>query len=175
MMVFRNGPPFAPFLWESDTQPEARWHGTGEGPVQYFANCSDAAWAEFLRHEGITDPADLDGVVRALWAVEIPDDPLPDPTLDQDVMVGGEPTYPSCRAEARRLRTEGEFGLTAPSAALVDSQATPWRVDGGLVAGAVRDARTIVLFGLRPDLEGWKVAHQARPHAELLPRVNHLA
>ncbi len=173
-MVFRNAPPPYPFLWESDLQPQARWHADGDGPVQYFADCSDGAWAEFLRHEGITDPADLDGVSRALWAVEIPDLPLPTPSLPLDVMVGEEASYPACQAEASRLKAAGEVGLTAPSAALANSLAQPWRVDGGLVPAGHRATRTVVLFGTRPDLEGWKVAHQARPHAELLPLVNPL-
>jgi hypothetical protein len=63
---FRHGDPRFPFFWESDRQPEGRWHGSGEGPVQYLADTPDGAWAEFLRHEEITEVADLAGVRRRL-------------------------------------------------------------------------------------------------------------
>jgi hypothetical protein len=49
-------------LWEAASQPAARWHADGEGPAQYLADTPVGAWAEFLRHEGITDEADLSGV-----------------------------------------------------------------------------------------------------------------
>ena len=66
MIAFRHCDRRWPFLWESAVQPQARWHGDGEGPVQYLADTPDGAWAEFLRHEEITDEADLAGVSRAL-------------------------------------------------------------------------------------------------------------
>ena len=71
MIAFRHCDRRWPFLWESAVQPQARWHGEGEGPVQYLADTPDGAWAEFLRHEEITDEADLAGVSRALWAVSV--------------------------------------------------------------------------------------------------------
>ena len=55
MIVYRHADARFPFLWESADQPPARWHGSGEGPVQYFADTPDGAWAEFVRHEGITE------------------------------------------------------------------------------------------------------------------------
>ena len=61
-----------PFLWQTSAQPPARWHGPGEGPAHYFADTPVGAWAEFLRHEGIVDAADLAGVQRSLWVVELP-------------------------------------------------------------------------------------------------------
>ncbi|MDX6257843.1 MAG: hypothetical protein QOJ11_4177 [Frankiales bacterium] len=67
---FRHGDPRFPFVWESARQPEGRWHGSAEGPVQYLADTPDGAWAEFLRHEEIRDPGDLAGIRRRLWAVE---------------------------------------------------------------------------------------------------------
>ena len=54
-----------PFLWEGAGQPPARWHGDGEGPVHYLTDTPDGAWAEFLRHEEIRDPQDLETVTRA--------------------------------------------------------------------------------------------------------------
>jgi len=84
-----------PFLWQSAAQPEARWHGTGDGPANYFADTPVGAWAEFLRHEEITDPADLAGVRRSLWVVELPDSGYATAALSQRVMTGGLATYPT--------------------------------------------------------------------------------
>jgi hypothetical protein len=66
VIVYRHADTRLPFLWESSEQPAARWHGDGEGPVQYFSATPDGAWAEFLRHEEITEPSDLEGVRRAM-------------------------------------------------------------------------------------------------------------
>ncbi len=74
MIVYRHADSRFPFLWESADQPPARWHGPAEGPVQYFADTPDGAWAEFLRYEGITDESELINVRRALWVIEVPDD-----------------------------------------------------------------------------------------------------
>jgi hypothetical protein len=34
-------------------QPPMRWHGPGEGPVQYLSDTPTGAWAELLRHEEV--------------------------------------------------------------------------------------------------------------------------
>jgi hypothetical protein len=133
MMVYRHADPRFPFLWESRDQPPARWHGDGEGPVQYLADTPDGAWAEFLRHEGITEESEVVHVRRALWAIEAPDDlPAAMPRLAQPVLTGGLATYARCRREARRLRTQGAPVLRAPSAALLPGAARGWKVAGGL-------------------------------------------
>src|SRR5207248_739587 len=120
MIVYRHTDLRFPFLWESADQPRARWHERGEGPVQYFADTPDGAWAEFLRHEGITEESELANVRGALWAIELPDDLQPEaPQLPQPVLTGGIRTYEECRKEARRLRREGAAALRAPSAALL--------------------------------------------------------
>lgn len=173
MMAFRHAPPQYPFLWESPRQPVGRWHREDDGPVQYFSNLADAAWAEFIRHEEITDPTELDGIERAMWSVELPDIDLPEPALPGPAVVGDPSSYSQCQDEARRLRDEGNPGLVAPSAALVGSTSAPYRVDGGLLRSVGRPATTIVLFGLRPDLDGWKVAHKGRPHEDILADVRH--
>ncbi len=112
MILYRHADPRFPFLWESTDQPAGRWHAAGEGPVHYFADTPDGAWAEFLRHEGITEEAELDNVRRALWAVDVPE-PIPAaaPDLPRQVLTGGLGTYPRCRAEARRLRATGATAL----------------------------------------------------------------
>lgn len=173
MIVFRHADPRFPFLWESASQPPARWHGVGEGPAHYFADTPLGTWAEFLRHEEITDPADLEGVQRALWAVEVPDLPKTRPALDDTALKGPPATYPACRAEAARLRARGITGLRAPSAALVSGGAKGWVVSGGLRSGPDRDGEVYVLFGPRPNLIGWPVVLEGTPPEDVLERVRH--
>lgn len=173
MIVFRNYDARFPFLWESDTQPEARWHGAGEGPVQYFADTPDGAWAEFVRHEEITELADLAGVHRAICAVDIDADDCEETALPMRVLTGDESSYPECRAEAAALRTRGDRGLTAPSAALKPGTAGGLYVDNGLKDAPARDGRVFVLFGRRPDLVGWRVTTDSRPPIQILDQVNH--
>ncbi len=174
MIAFRRAGTRFPFLWETDAQPPARWHGPGEGPVHYLADTPDGAWAEFLRHENITDPEDIEGIREAVWAVELPDDlVLATPTLDRSVLVGGPETYAECQAEARRLRAAGARGLRAPSAALVPREARGLRVQDGLRPGPDRDGQVIVLVGPRPSLTGWRACAEGRPNPELLEKVRY--
>jgi hypothetical protein len=174
MIVFRHADPRFPFLWEGSGQPAARWHAEGEGPAHYFSSTPDGAWAEFMRHEGITDAADLAGVRRALWAVELPVEPFARPRLPAGTLRGDLDSYEDCQAEARRLRAAGAAGLETISAAVRPATASGWRVTGGLRRGRPRSERVFVLFGARPDLTGWAACSPGRPRADLLPRVNHL-
>jgi hypothetical protein len=174
MIVFRHADTRYPFLWETAAQPAARWHGPGEGPVHYFADTPDGAWAEFLRHEGITAASDLANVKRAMWAVEVPEEPETVPQVADAVMIGGLRTYRACQAEASRLRAGGVRRLNVPSAALLASGATGQVVRAGLVDATARDGRVLVLFGARPDLVGWRAAAEGRPADRLLARVRHL-
>lgn len=174
MIVFRHADPRLPFLWEGAAQPPGRWHNDGEGPANYFADTPNGTWAEFLRHEEIRDPEDLATIRRAIWAVEIGDEPAATSNLPFEVQTGGCETHPVCQAEAGRLRARGVTRLDAPSAALRSAGASGWRVSGGLRSGPARDGRTIVLYGPRPALVGWEAAHEGRPSAELLERVRHV-
>lgn len=177
MTLFRHADPRFPFLWESGDQPPARWNAGGDGPVQYLADTPDGAWAEFLRHEGITDGEDLLGVERDLWAVELPTGEMPaaTPMLPETVLEGGTDTYPACQAEALRLREMGASGLISPSAALFHGAAGGWRVQGGqFLPGPSRNGAVIVLFGPRPDLAGWCACSRGRPDARVLPKVHPL-
>lgn len=175
MIVFRHTDPRFPFLWETAGQPAGRWSAEGEGPVNTFADTPEGAWAELLRHEEITDPADVAEIRRSLWAVEVGDLPGARPRLPRGSMTGGPRSYPACRREAARLRERGAEGFTAPSAALVPGGAHGWRVTGGLRPGPRRDGRVLVLFGVRPDLVGWEAVHQGRPSEKLVTRVRPLA
>lgn len=146
MIVFRHVPKGRPFLWESDRQPAGRWHAAGEGPVHYFADTPDGAWAEFLRHAEIEDEDELERIQRAIWAVEIDDQKLPTPRLPQNVLTGGRHTYSTCQAEARKLRQRGVKAMAVPSAALRAGSACGWQVKNGLRTGPFRDGRVIVCF-----------------------------
>jgi hypothetical protein len=174
MMGFRHADRRLPFLWEGTGQPPGRWNGTGAGPVQYFSDTPVGAWAEFLRHEEITEPEDLPTITRALWVVDLPDEDLAAPALAADVLTGGPASHQACGAEARRLRDAGAVGRRAPSAALLAEGAAGWRVSGGLQPGPARDGTTLVLFGERPDLVGWH-AGEGRPGVDVLRRVRHHA
>ncbi len=192
MIVYRQTDVDAPFFWESDRQPAQRWHDTGEGPVQYASSTPDAAWSEFLRHAGIDDPADLDGVNRVMWAIEIPGSgsaatskdaaaqgkaatpgSAATPALSTAVMTGGIEHYRECRAEARRLRANGVTQLVAPAAAVLPGVPSGWRVDDGLVPAPTRDELTIVVFGRPGEAVAW-VAAVGRPAADIIPRVRYL-
>jgi RES domain len=169
---FRQCPSIYPFLWEGTGQPEGRWNRHGEGPVHYFADTPDGAWAEFLRQEEIRDPDDLAGIARTIWAIELGSLPAAVPRLRPAVLTGDRSTYSRCQREAQALRSAGASGLVTPSAALLGGGAPSLRVDGGLQDGTARDGQVIVLFGPRPDLSGWRAAI-GRPDASLLARVRH--
>jgi hypothetical protein len=174
MIGYRHNDRRFPFLWEDASQPPARWHGPGDGPAQYFADTSDGAWAEFLRHEEIVEEVDLEGVDRALWAVELGDlDPVT-ADLPEAVSRGGLDSYGACQAEASRLRAGGATALAAASAALRHGTAGGWRVEEGLRAGDPADGQVLVLFGRYPHLVGWRVIDRGRPPVELLTHVRHL-
>lgn len=173
MIGFRHSDPRYPFLWEGSGQPAARWHATGNGPAHYFSDTPDGAWAEFLRHEEISDPDDLTTIRRALWAVDLGDAPLAKPDLPPETVGGGRSSYSACQAEASRLRRLGAAGLQAPAAALLPGAARGWRVDGGLQPGESRDGVVYVLFGRRTDVVGWRATAVGRPGEELLAAVHH--
>lgn len=176
MILYRHADPRFPFLWESADQPAGRWHGTGDGPVQYFADTPDGAWAEFLRHEGITEESELVNVRRILWVVELPEEPeFQLPRLSREVLTGGLETYGECQREARRLRNRGAKALQALPAALLPGSARGWKVEGGLQPGRERDGTVWAIFGTRPDAVGWTAAAAYHPRADLLSRVRHFS
>jgi len=108
VIVFRVCDSSFPFLWElgdGARQRPARWHGAGEGPVQYFADTATGAWAELLRHEEITDTADLQEISACIWAVRIGDIEMHEPKLPLAALTSTPEDYEICRNQARRLRT----------------------------------------------------------------------
>lgn len=173
MIGFRNSDPRWPFLRSDPTQPPGRWHGPGDGPANSFADTALGAWAEFLRHEEIKDAADLAGVRRSLWAVEIPAAGYGTPALAGATLRGDRKTYPHCQAEAKRLRGAGHAGVRAPSAALLPGAAAGWECAPNEVRAAARDGLVYVLFGVPGGLVGWPVVESGRPPDRVLPLVNH--
>jgi hypothetical protein len=162
------------FLWASARQPEGRWHAPGDGPVQYLASSPDGAWAELLRHEEIDEIDDLDGIARALWAVELADIPEARPNLDDATVHGDQDSYPACQIEAERIRDAGNEGLVALSAALRGGEVRPWRAVGEAnISAGECSATMVVLFGPRPDLEGWLMVDRGAPPSHVLAHVRH--
>ena len=78
----------APFLWKAAPQPADRWQGDEDAPVTYLADSPDAAWAEFLCHEEIADPADCISTEAGDLGVSRPD---PVTVGGRAVGRGGEP------------------------------------------------------------------------------------
>ena len=172
---FRHCDSRYPFVCSDATQPEARWQAAGVGPASYFADTPVGAWAEFLRHEGITDVKDLAGVARSLWAVEIPETGYATPSLSNVVLTGDKATYPACQAAAVALRASGANRIEAPSAALLAGGARGWIADPNeQVAPRPRDGLVWVLFGSAFDLIGWPAVEAGAPPARVLPLVRHL-
>ena len=142
--------------------------------MQYFADSPDGAWCEFVRHEEITELDDLAGVRHAMWVVEIGDvTGLHDSALPLTVLQGDVDSYEQCREESRSVRASGAPGMVVPSAAIKPGRAGGLRVEGGLVPGPNADGETVVLFGRRPDVIGWKDAEEARPPVWILESTRH--
>jgi hypothetical protein len=175
---FRHADRRVPFLWESEEQPAARWHVTGRGPAQYASDTPEGAWAEFLRHEEISEAEDLAGISRSLWALEIDreQEELAEPSLPQEMLTGGLESYPNCQEEAERLRAGGATGLLAPAAALFPGGAGGEIVASGELREAPeRDGQTLCLFGRRPDLRGHRCIGDGRPSERVLGLTRQLA
>lgn len=174
---FRHGDARFPFLWEGGPQPPARWHDAGDAPATYLADSPDVAWAELLRHEEITEPADLAGISRRMWAVEVPDtvvDGAPEARLPVRTLTGGRRSYPSCRRHAAALRNAGATALLAQSAAVTSGRAGGQKVDGGLVEADGRVGRVLVLFGGHwPDVRAWAAVDVGAPTVRQLGLVRH--
>ena len=177
MLWFRNADTRFPFLHESSAQVPARWHGAGSGPAQYLADTADGAWAEFLRHEEITDPRDLPGISRNLWAIEVTveSETVANVKIDLTLSRGGLDSYAVCQSEATRLCTDGATALAAPSAALRAGGACGQQTrDRHLPEAPPADGQTLVLFGTRRDARAWLCTAATRPSVRALTLVNAL-
>jgi len=172
MIVFRQVDARYPFLWK--TRPSRPAGGTATakaGPL--LRRHADGAWAEFLRHEDIDDPADVKTIRRQMWAVEIGDRPAEQVDLPLNILTGGPDTYERCRQRARAVRAKGVDRLLATSAALTPGGARGLCVRSGVQPGEPHDGVVIVIFGLPDRLSGWVAAVDGRPPDDLLSRVRH--
>lgn len=175
MILFRLAHPAYPFIWESPSQPAARWHAEQEGPVHYFATTPEGAWAEIIRHEEITEPEDLSGLREmAMWVVRLDEPVLDESALQLDVLTGGLSTYPICQEEARNLRERGSRGMLVPSAALLPGGAFTYAVDDGPQALPV-PSYVVVLFGPAPHVIGQLASVGGHPRVGLLEHVRPLS
>lgn len=174
---FRHGDHRYPFLSVTGSQPAARWHGANDGPVTYFADTPDGAWAEFLRNEEITDPEDLRGVSRRVWAVDVPDVIVATAArvvLPPEVARGGLNSYPACQVYAAALRRHGARALIATTAALDDGAARGERTRNGLEEAGPRDGRLLALFGDGwEEVVGWAAVNVGAPTQRQLNLVRH--
>ncbi|HEX5313557.1 MAG TPA: RES domain-containing protein [Gammaproteobacteria bacterium] len=171
---FRHVDSRYPFVRNDADQPAARWHAEGTGPANSFADTPAGAWAEFLRHEEIRDAADLPGIARSLWAVELPETAYASPALPPSVLEGDRSSYPACRAEAASLRARGAERIEAPSAALLPGGARGWIANPVQhEAPGARNGLVWILFGDASHLVGWPAVESGSPPARVLPLVRH--
>jgi RES domain-containing protein len=169
-----------PFLWSGAGQGSGRWNRTGDQPVHYLASTPTVAWAEWIRHQEITDPGDLAGVAAALWAVLIPQEwgakELDSVALHLDQVLETSPPAQEARlALVGHLKKQGAQGLLAPTAALHDSDRVlpAVRVSNGSEQPdrLAMPAQVILLWCEARVLPGWCCVPEGRPGAELLPLV----
>jgi len=169
-----------PFLWSGPGQAAGRWNRSGDQPVHYLACTPTVAWAEWIRHEEITDPGDLAGVAAALWAVLIPQEwgsgELESVAMPLDQVLDPSPAAQDARlALVEQLKKQGAQGLLAPTAALRESDAVlpAVRVRNGTEQPErlTRPAQVILLWCEASALPGWCCVSEGRLGAELLPLV----
>jgi hypothetical protein len=183
VILFRQSDSNFPFLWEPGVrQRAARWHAENEGPAQYFADTPDGAWAEFLRHEEITEPMTPEEVTaefkRTLWAIEVEIDHAQLSNVEGKVsgeqLVGDETSYLVCQAAARDLRAKNVKWLQAPSAALLPAAAGGYIVESGKLGRAAgRDGKVFVYFG-KLDAVGWRCGTAPLLDSQLIKNVRTL-
>ncbi|MCW5821892.1 MAG: RES family NAD+ phosphorylase [Cyanobacteria bacterium TGS_CYA1] len=171
MIVFRQTNSRYPFLWETASQPAARYNAENDGPAQYFADTVDGAWAEFIRHAEITDPQELLEVRRALWCIDLPDEEYTQVALSIEKTTGDKSSYSDCQRYARSLRDSGVTRFLAPSAAIIRDQAGGYRVEDGLKRGIPKSGNIYIVFDLLPTAPGWRAA-LAGPPIEILNLTN---
>lgn len=173
MIVYRQVEAGSPLLWTDASQPAGRWHALGEGPAHCFADTPDGAWAEFLRHEEITEIEDLSTIRRQMWAVEIDDSPSQQPTLSLEVLTGGPDSYARCQKAARAARARGVGRLVVMSAALKPGGARGVNLGSDEPQGEPRNGFTIVIYGSPAHLTAWAACVDGRPAEYLLDRVRY--
>ena len=160
-------------MWATSDQPPGRWHDTGEGPCHYLSNSAKAAWAEIVRHEGITNVEDLGTLLLTLWEVEVPDVFIT-PPLGNENLTGSTTSYPLCREVARRVKADGVIGLRAPSAAVLSGEVEVFACSSQVEYVIRRvPAESLTLFGQPDDLQAMPDA-EGHPDPTVLNDVRYL-
>jgi hypothetical protein len=180
---FRQCDAFRPFVWESgEHQASARWHKLGEGPVQYFSDTPDGAWAEFLRHDEIKEPMTAEECSYTfnpvLWSVEVElDENLHIPDMNKNVsnenLFGDDESYTVCQAAALEARENGAIAIKVTSAALTDACGQQV-AEGKLKNAGSRTPSVFVYFG-KIDAIGWRCGGLVQIDNQLLSRIRHFS
>lgn len=112
-------------LWSRPNSEGGRWHSPGDGPTQYLALSTDAAWAELIRHEQLTSEQEVSLVHIQMWSLQVDQALVVDySTFQKAETAGFDPEalvsddHTRCRQEGARLRATGYHGVLAPNAAL---------------------------------------------------------
>jgi len=119
------------FLWQTAGQRAGRYSRNWDAPDHCLAINHTVAWAERFPHQEIEDPADLEGVAAALWAVLVPDHWSVQDLHPVNLSMGLVLRTTQEATEARlalvdQLKQQAFQGLLAPTAALQRSdQALP--------------------------------------------------
>lgn len=167
-----------PFLWHRPGQPVGRWNRAGDQPVHYLASTPTVAWAEWIHHQELDEPADRAGVAAALWAVLIPanwgNQDLQAVPMAVDAVL--DPTAAGQEARlalVEQLKRHGAEGLLAPTSAPHQShEVSPCvRVmdEEGCSNLLPLAAHVILLWCNAERLPGRCCVPEGRPGAELLP------
>lgn len=108
------------------SQESGRWHRQGEGYAQYFSLSPAGAWAEYLRHQSITDASRALEQRRDLWVAHVTATAIADLSSAKHLrQCGLSPEVATGLREdsqvlADDLRAAGFDGLLSRSAALED-------------------------------------------------------
>lgn len=136
-------------LWARPNTAAQRWNRAREGATQYLSLTPDGAWAELIRSEDLTTPAEVRLVSMPMWMLRVHETRIADYSTFERAEAAGLPPealvdddHERCRAEGTRLRERGFRGVLAVSAAL---------------PGAVN----LTLFGPRLAVE-WDCAEDGR-------------
>jgi RES domain len=123
-VAFRYSNYDTPF-WAGPNTDAGRWHTAGSVATQYLSVTPDGAWAELIRHEGLTTEGSVAEVRMQIWVVRINQARIADYSTFTKAEEAGfaagalvSDDYTACQTEGARLRAEGYSGVLAPSASL---------------------------------------------------------
>jgi RES domain-containing protein len=160
-----------PLRVNPNRQP-GRWNYEDSGATQYIALHPLATWAEYLRWHDLRDPAALQGIRLAVWAIrvdledalEIHYDNASDLGLTAEDLVSDD--WSACQAAAERLSKD----RSAPKVLETPSAALP-----GARNVVILEERVAVPYSFEPidpiDMPVTLAAAGARPPASLLELV----